>query len=259
MLTSSRWVLRPRPLAEPRLRLFCFPYAGAGTSALRQFSLELPSDIEPCIVELPGRETRFTEAPFARVVDLIRAAARAMHPLMDDAPFALFGHSMGALLGFELARELRRRGGPKPVYLIVSGALAPHLPHPDPPTHRLSDPEFIEEVRRRYDGIPAAVLEHPELVKIILPTLRADVRSLETYVYRDEAPLDCPILALGGLEDSRVGSEELGAWRLHTRAPFSMKRFPGNHFFVQTAQEAVLQEIGNVLGEARASLAVTGQ
>src|SRR5207344_936510 len=115
-------------------------------------------------------------------------AADALTPLFD-VPFALFGHSMGALAAFEMARELRRRRGPKPVRLLVSGARAPQRPNPDPPLRHLADREFLDEVKRRYDGIPGAVLENPELVELLLPCLRADFHLVETYDHIEEAPL----------------------------------------------------------------------
>jgi medium-chain acyl-[acyl-carrier-protein] hydrolase len=250
------WVLKPRRVQGPSLRLFCFPYAGAGTSAFRQWSADLPIDIELCCVELPGRETRYREAPFTRVADLIEAASPFLRPHMS-APFALFGHSMGALLCFELARELRRLGGPAPLHLFVSGALAPHLPDPEPPLHDLPDREFLDEVGRRYDGIPPAVLEHPDLVQLLLPVLRADVTILETYVYRDEPPLDCPMTALGGLDDRHVKREDLAAWSEHTSGPFAMELFPGNHFFIQSAKKDVLRLLGNTLDGCRRSTALS--
>lgn len=207
----------------------------------------LPSDVEVCAVRLPGREARFSERPFDRAEALVAGAADALTPLFD-APFAFFGHSMGALIAFELARELRRRGGPQPVRLVVSGARAPHRPNPDPPLRHLSDREFLEEVRLRYDGIPGAVLANQELVDLLMPCLRADFTLVETYSYTDEAPLELPISCFGGKGDTRVSADDLEAWKAQTAGRFALRLFEGDHFFLQSAEGEVHRAVGEELG-----------
>jgi medium-chain acyl-[acyl-carrier-protein] hydrolase len=172
----------------------------------------------------------------------VPAVAEALHAYLD-VPFAFFGHSMGALVAFELARELRRRAWPGPMRLAVSGHQAPHRPDPDPPVAHLPDAEFIEEMRTRYDGIPDEVLAEQELLKLVLPALRADVLVIESYVYASEPPLDCPLSCFGGEEDRQVRREDFEAWREQTRGPFRLRTFPGGHFFVDSARGAVLQAL----------------
>src|SRR5690606_30530844 len=147
-----RWVSRPAPRDGARLRLFCFPSAGGGASQYRLWAQSLPMDVELCPVLLPGREARMREAPARRLAPLAEALADGLSPLFD-IPFAFFGHSMGALLAFELARQLRRRGGPQPAHLFVSGRRAPQLPDPDGTLHTLGDAAFVREVLPRHHGI----------------------------------------------------------------------------------------------------------
>ena len=142
-------------------------------------------------------------------------------------PYAFFGHSMGSLISFELVRYLRREGhDPGPVRLFVSGHRAPQLPDPDPPTHHLAEPEFIEELRR-LKGTPEEVLQNAELLRLMLPLLRADFALCETYIYRPEKPLTCPITAFGGLQDDEVPRETLAAWHEQTYNSFKLRFFVG--------------------------------
>jgi surfactin synthase thioesterase subunit len=159
---------------------------------------------------------------------------------------------MGALVAFELAQELRRRDLASPTRLLVSGREAPHRPDPDPPIRHLPDAAFLAEVRRRYDAIPAEVLAEPELLDLLLPLIRADFTLTETYAYSAVAPLVCPISCFGGTEDDRVSREDLEAWADHTRGSVALRIFPGGHFFVESAREAVLQAVVHDLAEPTA-------
>ncbi|HXB53924.1 MAG TPA: alpha/beta fold hydrolase [Vicinamibacteria bacterium] len=231
------------------MRLFCFPYAGGAASAYRGWAEALPSAVEVCPVQLPGRGSRFLEPPLRRVGDLVPAIADGLRPLLD-MPFALFGHSMGALVAFELARELRRRALAGPVLLAVSGHHAPHWPDPEPPFAHLPDPEFLAEVCNRYDGIPPEVLAEKELLDLMLPVLRADIQALESYAYAADTPLDCAFSCFGGEDDPHVSRAELEAWRDQTRGTCTVRTFPGRHFFIETSRGAVLQALRQGL-EAR--------
>jgi medium-chain acyl-[acyl-carrier-protein] hydrolase len=234
------WVTSPRPRPNPSLRLFCLPFSGAGASAYIPWSADLPETIEVCPIQLPGRETRMSEAPFQRLTPLVQALATAIVPWLD-LPFAVFGHSLGALIGYELAREFRRRKLPGPRYLFASGRRAPHIVDPDP-LHRLSDTDFIARLRRM-DGTPEAILREPELLALFLPILRADLAVNEAEVHVPEAALDCPITAFGGLTDERAPREGIEAWRQHTSGPFSTEMFPGGHFFLRSSRVDLLQSI----------------
>jgi medium-chain acyl-[acyl-carrier-protein] hydrolase len=243
--TDDAWVICPKPNPLSSLRLFCFPYAGGGALNFRTWSQGLPVSVEVCAVELPGRGKRIWEAPFTQALPLVQAIAHALLPYLDK-PFAFFGHSMGALVSFEVARLLRREYGIAPVHLFVSGRSAPQLPAKEPPIHALPEPAFIEELRR-LNGTPEAVLENVELMELLLPILRADFAVLETYVYATEPPLQCPITAFGGLQDVKVSVDRLEAWRQQTSADFSRQMLPGDHFFVQSAQPLLLQFLSREL------------
>ena len=239
------WIASRKPNPQARLRLFCFPYAGGGASIFRTWSDGLPMDVEVCPVQFPGRGTRLTETPFTQLSPLVQAVAQALVPLLDK-PFAFFGHSLGALIGFELARQLRRQSGVQPVRLFVSADRAPQIPQRDRPIHALPEGEFLVELHR-LNGIPGKVLEEVELMQIMLPVLRADFAVYETYVYSTEPPLNCPISTFGGLQDHRVSRGDLEAWRDQTSASFSLRMFSGDHFFWNTTQPLLLQVLSQEL------------
>jgi medium-chain acyl-[acyl-carrier-protein] hydrolase len=241
------WITFHKPNPQARLRLFCFPYAGTGASIFRTWSDGLPAEVEVCPVEFPGRGTRLMETPLIQLSLLVQALAQALVPLLDK-PFAFFGHSLGALVGFELARQLRRQSGVQPVRLFVSADRAPQIPHRDRPIHALPEEEFMAELRR-LNGIPGKVLEEAELMQIMLPVLRADFAVYETYAYATEPPLNCPISAFGGLLDQRVSRGDLEAWRNQTNGSFSLRMFPGDHFFWNTTQPLLLQALSRELRE----------
>ena len=246
--TFDSWIAFRNPNPQARLRLFCFPYAGTGAAIFRTWSGGLPADIEVCPIQFPGRATRLAETPFKRLSLLVQALAPAVVPLLDK-PFAFFGHSLGALVAFELARQLRRQSDVQPVRLFVSAARAPQTPLRHRSIHALPEGEFLLELRR-LNGIPGKVLQHAELMQLMLPMLRADFAVFETYAYSTEPPLDCCISSFGGLQDHRVTRGDLEAWRDQTSASFSLRLFPGDHFFMNTTQLLLLQVLSQELQEA---------
>jgi medium-chain acyl-[acyl-carrier-protein] hydrolase len=252
LLTSNAWI-KPNPHTRGRVRLFCFPYAGGGCSAYLPWMRVISPDIEICPVQLPGREERLGERPFTRIDPLVEELARALAPYMA-MPFAFYGHSLGALLSFELARYLRRQNGPAPTHLFVSGCLAPQLSAPEPPIHQLSDEEFIQALRS-FNGTPDAVLQNTELMRILLPLLRADFALYETYAYIHEEPLRVPISAYGGLQDFRTTRESVEAWRSQTDSKFIMRMYPGEHFFIHAKRNIFLQGIRQdlIIGDEKIS------
>lgn len=245
--TLGSWIAFRKPNPQARLRLFCFPYAGIGAAIFRTWPVGLPADVEVCPVQFPGRGIRQMETPFTRLAPLVQALAQALAPLLDK-PFAFFGHSLGALVGFELARQLRRQSDVQPVRLFVSADRAPQIPRRNPPFHALPAEEFLAELRH-LNGIPGKVMEHAELMEIMLPVLRADFAVYETYVYSTEPPLDCAISSFGGLQDHRVGRGDLEAWRDQTSISFSLRMFPGDHFFLNTSQPLLLEALSQELRE----------
>jgi medium-chain acyl-[acyl-carrier-protein] hydrolase len=227
--------------------MFCFPYAGGGASIYRGWGASLPGDLEVCPVQIPGRESRLREPAFADPKAMITAIADALDPYWD-LPFVFFGHSMGAMISFELARELRRRGRPQPLHLFVSGRRAPQLPAREEPIHALPEAEFIEKLRE-LNGTPEEVLQHAELMKLITPILRADFGVNETYEFTAEAPLDAGISAFGGLGDEDVTREDVEAWKENTHGRFRMRMLPGDHFFINSGKDLVLESVSRDLAE----------
>ncbi len=221
---------------EPgQLLLFCFPYAGGGTILYRSWRDRLRDISTVVAVRLPGRESRLEESSYEGMAALIDALAPVVSNYLDS-PFAFFGHSMGAAIAFELARRLRRDAKPLPAALYVSAARAPqfrlhHQPPPEP-----SEEAFVEELKR-LGGMPREILDNQELMRVVLPSLRADSHLYRNYFYQPGEPFDFPIFAYGGSDDQNVRPEHLEAWREQTTGHFCRREFSGGHFFVQSAPE----------------------
>jgi medium-chain acyl-[acyl-carrier-protein] hydrolase len=243
-MDSWQVCLRPDPQAP--LRIFCFPYAGGGASVFRRWATALAPGVEVRAVQYPGRESRLREPPFRRLKPMVEALVDVLRPALDR-PFVFFGHSMGATVAYEVARRLRRDGGPLPLRLFVSARQAPHLPWEEQPMHDRPDAE-LREWLAKLGGTPEAVLQHNELMTLLMPLLRADFAIVETYQYEAGAPLDCPITALVGKEDSGTPRERMEGWAAHTSGGFEAQTLPGNHFFLHSAEEQVLQIVRDRLG-----------
>jgi medium-chain acyl-[acyl-carrier-protein] hydrolase len=237
----NSWVVRPKPIAQARLRLFCFPYAGGGSSIFRAWPEHLPATVEVCSIQLPGRESRLGEPLYTNLEPLVHVLAQSLQPYLDK-PCAFFGHSLGALIGFELARTLRQQRQHNLVHLFVSGHSAPQIPNADPSIHQLPQAEFIQKLQA-LNGTSTEVLCNPELMELFYPVLRADFAMNELYVYRLGSALDCAISAFGGLRDSLVNRSDLEMWREQTRDVFSVRMLPGDHFFIRSARASLLRAI----------------
>ena len=194
---------------------------------------------------LPGRESRLREPAYTQLEPLVEALTREIFPLLDR-PFALFGHSMGAMISFELARRLRSERGVEPDHLFISGRRAPQLPETDPEIHNLPEAEFITEVDR-LNGTPKEVLEHKELMELLIPILRADFSICHTYNYIPGAPLTCSLTALGGTKDETADHEKLQGWCAVTTGRCRIRMLAGDHFFINQQQAAILPIIAETL------------
>jgi surfactin synthase thioesterase subunit len=225
----SSWLLH-RSNPNARLRLFCLPYAGGGASVYRTWLGRFPAEVEVCCVQLPGRENRMMEPPFTAMEPLVQALAEGLHASLDR-PFALFGHSMGALIAYELARHLRRRYGLAPQHLFVSACHAPEIPDAKL-WHSLSEQELLAELRL-IPGFPAEILAHATLMQLLLPVIRADAAVTETYVYRPAEPLDVPLTVFASEQDEIIPWDSVDPWRGHTRAAFELHLVEGHHLYLQ--------------------------
>lgn len=248
MLTTSTvnpWLVCPVSRPQAQLRLFCFPYAGASAQIFRPWSLLLPEWIEVHAIELPGRGRRWSEPAYTDLQELVQAIAPAIHPYLDQ-PFALFGHSMGAWISFELAQLLHQTSTLKPECLFISGRRAPQFPNTKPPIHKLSEALLLQELRQ-LNGTPTEILENQELLNLLLPILRADFMLLETYIYQEQPPLPYPIHIYGGQQDPYVTIAELSAWQQQTSCDFTLQLLPGDHFFLHSAQAELLRSLTQLL------------
>lgn len=249
-MTPSPWIMR-RPGAGRRLRLFCFAYAGGSATAFLPWQAAVDPTVEICAIQLPGRGARMGEAPPADFAQLVRVLTEeiARH---RDLPFAFFGHSLGALLAFEVARHGALRRFPAPVQLIVSGCDAPQSRAPSRQLHLLPDDELIQALRD-YNGSPAEVLADRELMALILPTIRADFALAERYSYRPGLRLNLPMTVFAGREDDHCKLEQVTQWERETSGPCAIDWFDGDHFFIHAQRDAVLARIGAALEQCQAA------
>jgi medium-chain acyl-[acyl-carrier-protein] hydrolase len=212
-----------------RVRLLCLPHAGGGASVYRAWGAGLPADIAVCPIQLPGRESRLHEQPYRQIPPLVTDLASVLDEVVQ--PYALFGHSMGAIVAFELVREIRKRGAPAPVHLFVSGRHAPQLPDPHPGLRNLPVDQ-LAGVLRAFGGTPEEVLADLGLLEVIAPLLRADFCVNETYRYVEQRPLDVPVTAFVGASDPRASTAQVAAWGEQTTRSFRTYVLPGGHFAV---------------------------
>jgi medium-chain acyl-[acyl-carrier-protein] hydrolase len=235
--------------AHPQLRLFCFPYAGGNANVFQRWHRIFPESIEICPLQYPGRGNRMREPPFTSLIPLALDISTALEPLLD-LPFAFFGHSMGALIAFELAHELRRKRNKLPGHLFASASRAPQFRSRDRIAFTLPEPQFIEELRR-LNGTPIEVLENKELMDLMLPLLRADFSVAQTYECHEQSPLSCPVSAFGGKDDPSVSIPELEGWREQTANAFSLQMFDGDHFYLHASEKVLIEALLRQLPRVR--------
>lgn len=247
----ERWLRCRSPVQAPRLRLLCLPYAGGGATVYHAWPDALPPDVEVRVLQLPGRQDRLGEAPLSSVEPILAEVIPALAAL-PPAPLALYGHSFGGLLAFELARRARRAGLP-PVELVMIGARrAPHLPPRLTDTHGLPTREMVEELHRRY-GMPRVVIDTPDLLELILPSLRADLIASETHRFVPGEPLDVPLVLFRGLRDLSLEAWEVAAWRELAAASVEVREVDAGHFFVDSHRAWLVREVAQHLAHVRAA------
>ena len=234
-----------------RLRLYCFPYAGGSAASFPGWQAALGPHIEVCALQLPGRGSRFREPALTSMAELADLLARAIGA-HDGLPYAFFGHSMGALLAFEVARRLRELGLPPPGRLFVSGAAAPAYRSAPRMLHRMNDDRLVEALRA-YDGTPAEALADAELMGVLLPTIRADFAVVENFRYTRQAPLELPLTVLAGKQDTLEALSQVHGWQDETAGAFDVQWFDGGHFFIHGERAAVTSLVARTLAPLAAA------
>lgn len=242
----SAWFITPSRRTTAALRVFAVPCAGRGASFFYPWRAVLPEWIEIIAVQLPGREERLSDDRRMRLEDIVAALALEIQPWLDR-PYIILGHSMGALIAYELARALRKLQKPSPLCLVISSRKAPTISLSEPLMHRLPDTEFVAAIQSRYNGIPQIVIDQPDLMQLLLPVLRRDIEVVETYTFRPGPPLETPLFLYGGRDDPQVSTAGLEGWRLLTTGPTFLRLFPGGHFYLQDAHALVIAELENDL------------
>lgn len=229
-------------------KLFCFPYAGGGPSAYHLFCKMLPGHVTPYVARLPGREATRNRPALTDIHDIIEQLTQAIRPAIAAEPVFFWGHSMGALVAFEVARLLNTGQGPRK--LIVSGHRAPQIPSfvRPVPVEQMDDASFVQ-LLQRYNGIPQVILNNPDLLNLLLPQLRADFVALDRYRYSAGVPLACDILCINGELDRLIGRSEVFAWREQTSGNFSSEWLPGGHFFIHESRMALVQLISEAIDD----------
>ena len=240
--------LSPRDLNAPGVRLFCLPHAGSGAAGFYRWKRMLPESIAVCPMLLPGREARLREPLQTDALTIDEELHRHATPHLER-PYAIFGHSMGALLAFEWVRRIADAGRQMPVCLFVSGRKAPPLSAGHTELHRLEPELFVRELKARYGGEPDALLADPEVREIFLPILRGDLQVVETYRAAEGPRLPVSVRAMAGETDRSVSAEGLEGWSEVTSASFGSRRFPGDHFYhFGAGQTELLDFIAETLG-----------
>jgi medium-chain acyl-[acyl-carrier-protein] hydrolase len=236
--------------ASSQILLFCFPYAGGSPYLFMDWKADLLPEVQLAALQAPGHGSRLTD-PAHHSADEILCEIIPVFSRIGDRRFAFYGHSLGAIIAFELARRLRKAGLPQPCHLFVGAARPPQLGPTLPGLHRLEEHEFLEGVQTRYGGIPAEILSNPEVLSIFLPALRADFTVYETYKYQPEPPLACPISAFAGMQDLHVPVELMADWEAHTTAGFNLRGLRGDHFFLVESRSELTGSILHTLTASR--------
>lgn len=243
---TNEWLSFPKPNPDARLRLFCFPYAGGGAHIFFPWQEKLSPWIELCAIQLPGRGTRFSDKPYTYHKQIVNELLINMDGYFDK-PYAVFGHSMGALLAYELVQEIQKRGLPQACQLFVSGRRAMHINSESKSIYALPEPELIAELRK-LNGTPVEVLDNKELMSLVLPVIRADFELCDTYTHNEDYDkLDINITAIEGSDDLRASGNPVLAWKDLTRGQFESKKLTGDHFFIHSSQQQLLNLLNNEL------------
>ncbi|MFV0564076.1 thioesterase II family protein [Malaciobacter mytili] len=242
-ISKNKW-LQFESKQNVNLRLFCLPYAGGSASIYRLWQQEMPENIQVCKIQLPGRENRINEQAIDSMEVLIQILVKQLLSYFDK-PFVLFGHSMGAMIVYELARYLTNYTSYTPLHIFVSACRTPNIAELKT-TYHLPNDEFINSLRQR-GGTNEILLNNKEYMQMIEPTLRADLKLIEQWHHNDIDKLNCPITIFGGLNDTLVSPFILKQWRQYTNNVFKLKLFKGGHFFINDPSVNIASIVANTL------------
>ncbi|HKS44196.1 MAG TPA: alpha/beta fold hydrolase [Amycolatopsis sp.] len=246
----KRWISVFHPAPDSPVRLVCLPHAGGSASFFFPVSKALAPAVEVLSVQYPGRQARRHEPVIDDMSEFADEVFESLRQL-DDRPLALFGHSMGAVIAYEVALRMRRENLPSPVRLFASGRRAPSR-HREDKVHLGSDQEIVAELRTLAGPGQAALLADPEILRMYLPAIRSDYRAVENYRHDPEASLDCPVTVLTGDADPRVSMDEARAWAEHTTGPTDVEVFTGGHFFLVDHSTRIIDLLRRDLSARRA-------
>jgi surfactin synthase thioesterase subunit len=244
---NGLWIRRFHPAPAGTPRLVCLPHAGGSASFYFPVSRALSPAVDVLCVQYPGRQDRRHEPCVETIPELARQVFGALRPWLDQ-PLAIFGHSMGASLGFEVARLVEAETGAPVAHLFPSGRRAPSRRRHET-VHLLDDEGLLADVKK-LSGTNAAVLGDPELLRAALPAIRNDYRAAETYEYTPGPRLSCPVTVFTGDADPKTTVDEARAWEEHTTGPFDLQVFPGGHFFLAQHQPAILRTISAAMASS---------
>lgn len=244
---TNSWLTCAQPNPQAKMRLFCFPYAGGSAQLYHKWAAKLPSTVEVCPVQLPGRGNRMKDPPFQQLMPLVKAISTAILPYLHK-PFCFFGYSMGAMISFELTRLLQAEYALQPLHLFVAGRTAPQVVVTEPHTYHLPEPEFLQSLND-LNGTPKELLANAELMQLMIPLLRADFEVCQTYSFVPGPRLDCPMAVYGGTQDEHVTLENYEAWKEQTTGPFKLTMYDGDHFFIHSHQQQLLQALAEELDQ----------
>jgi medium-chain acyl-[acyl-carrier-protein] hydrolase len=240
--SRRRSIAVPFSRPQAKVRLFVFPHAGSGASSYHFLARACKEDaIEVNLIQSPGREMRIREQPCEDMRAMTQLLEEDLRSLFSERPFAFLGHSMGSLVAFELARRLAATNGPKPRHLFLSGRQAPQRPAHNLPVDSLTDEAFLDAVGRRYNALPAELISNPEILALVLPSLRADFKLMARYDYREGMALNTGLTLINGVDDPWVSPDSVEAWQIQSKEPIRKHWFPGGHFYLPEAVTKVRQ------------------
>lgn len=230
-----------------KLRLFCLPYAGGSATIYNRWKNKVINNIIIMPVELQGRGKRFLEPLYSSVEQAATDIFNYIINEVDEEEYAIFGHSMGCLLSYEVARKIKESGFKEPIHIFFSGKEPPHIKERGKTLHTLPDEEFISEIYKK-GGMPKEIFENKEILKIFTPILKADFKIIETYAFKpDINKLNYNISVLNGSKDDEISHERIMEWKLYTNKECNIYEFDGGHFFIMDKEDEVLKLIGSTL------------